>query len=389
MPRHRELIDFTVAWLGDAYRSEIQLPVSIANATQDSFRFVLHRDVISIQEDKYKLKNGALDLDKAVRDLLRRRTFKQLAAEQLILVTSKPYSDQDTADNYANLNLEGQCYYFEEGFSFTKNISLISTYIWDRLPSKPGIPITATPTRHRALEPYLLLAFAAIALNRLTGMRPHEETRGCLLDYCDDVRDIDRFFEIGHLCDQCERTIQIKRRDAEITLEQIDSVKKLLGKAIGREYKYDVAISFAGSERELAERLAAMLRDAGFKVFYDDFYPEELVGKNLTDFFDEVYRKNSRFCLILVSREYERRIWTTEERQRAQARAREEMGNDYIIPILVEDADLSGILKTTGYLSLEKYSLEQIAQIVIRKLQRILSRGAATESGVERNPGSP
>ena len=43
---------------------------------------------------------------------------------------------------------------------------------------------------------------------------------------------------------------------------------------------FDVAISFAGTEREHAQRLAETVRDAGYAVFYDDFYPEQLWGKN-------------------------------------------------------------------------------------------------------------
>ena len=43
---------------------------------------------------------------------------------------------------------------------------------------------------------------------------------------------------------------------------------------------FDVAISFAGTERELAEKLAEILRAAGIAVFYDNFYPEHLWGKN-------------------------------------------------------------------------------------------------------------
>jgi hypothetical protein len=42
---------------------------------------------------------------------------------------------------------------------------------------------------------------------------------------------------------------------------------------------FDVAISFAGREREQANRLAEILRQAGYAVFYDNFYPEQLLGQ--------------------------------------------------------------------------------------------------------------
>ena len=42
---------------------------------------------------------------------------------------------------------------------------------------------------------------------------------------------------------------------------------------------FDVAISFAGTERAEAEKLAEVVREAGYAVFYDNFYPEQLWGK--------------------------------------------------------------------------------------------------------------
>ena len=89
---------------------------------------------------------------------------------------------------------------------------------------------------------------------------------------------------------------------------------------------FDVAISFAGTERKFAQELATMVKDSGFSVFYDDFYPEYLWGKNFTDTFDEIFRKRARYCVIFVSKEYAERMWTNHERQSAQARALQEKG---------------------------------------------------------------
>ena len=61
---------------------------------------------------------------------------------------------------------------------------------------------------------------------------------------------------------------------------------------------FDVAISFAGTERKFAEELASRVRDAGFSVFYDGFYPEDLWGKNLVETFHEIYSKGARYCVI-------------------------------------------------------------------------------------------
>jgi hypothetical protein len=94
--------------------------------------------------------------------------------------------------------------------------------------------------------------------------------------------------------------------------------------------KFDVALSFAGTEREHAETLAKIVRGAGYSVFYDNDYEEHLWGKDLYVFFDEIYRKRSRFCVMFVSEQYRARMWTNHERQSAQARALEEKGAEYL-----------------------------------------------------------
>ena len=201
------------------------------------------------------------------------------------------------------------------------------------------------------------------------------ETRGYPFDYCDDVREIDRFFQGGRLCDECERFLEKSRRNGQITGEQLDSVKKLLLMARGREYEYDLATSFAGPERKLASQLSKIISEAGFKVFYDNSYTEDIIGKNGPEVLDEVFRKTSRFCVIFVSHEYGQRRWPKFEAESAKARALQEGRNDYIVPIVVEDSvvedgSLSDLLKDTFRLSLATHSLEQIAEIVIGRLRR-------------------
>ena len=114
---------------------------------------------------------------------------------------------------------------------------------------------------------------------------------------------------------------------------------------------FDIAITFAGSERGLAEQLARSLGNAGVAVFCDSFYPEHLWGKDLTVFFDEIFRKRSRYCVMFVSEEYVSRMWTTRERESALARAVAEKGKEYVLPIRVADVDVPGLSPTIGYLA--------------------------------------
>jgi len=133
-------------------------------------------------------------------------------------------------------------------------------------------------------------------------------------------------------------------------------------------YPFDVAFSFAGTERQLAEEIATIVRDAGFRVFYDNFYPEQLWGQDLVAKFDRIYRKESRFCVMFISKEYRDRIWTTHERRSATARALQERGNEYILPVKVEDVDIDGLAPTVGHVSLADYTAAQIADLLVKKL---------------------
>ena len=133
-------------------------------------------------------------------------------------------------------------------------------------------------------------------------------------------------------------------------------------------YVYDVAFSFAGTERRIAEEIATIVRNAGYKVFYDNFYPEQLWGQDLVATFDRIYRKEARFCVMFLSQEYRDRIWTTHERRSATARALQERGNGYILPVKVENVDIDGLAPITGYVSLGELSPAKIGELLVKKL---------------------
>lgn len=159
---------------------------------------------------------------------------------------------------------------------------------------------------------------------------------------------------------------QAARRTVELSRRVVQPIAR---PALSAPTEFDVALSFAGTERPHAEALAIRLKDAGVSVFYDNFFPEELWGKNLADFFDDIYRKRSRFCVMFVSAEYRDREWTNHERQSAQARAIKEKGNAYILPIKVDDTELPGMPPTIGYLPLA-LGIEQIGALLVSKLKK-------------------
>ena len=67
--------------------------------------------------------------------------------------------------------------------------------------------------------------------------------------------------------------------------------------------KYDIALSFAGENRAYVEEVAAGLKAAGVKVFYDAFEKANLWGKNLIDHLADIY-SNARYVVLFISKEY-------------------------------------------------------------------------------------
>jgi hypothetical protein len=91
----------------------------------------------------------------------------------------------------------------------------------------------------------------------------------------------------------------------------------VLDTAIADTLEFDVALSFASEDRAYVHSVATSLREAGARVFYDEFFSVELWGADLFEYFDRVFRQNSRFIVAFVSKHY-----VTNRGQRMSAVAR-------------------------------------------------------------------
>lgn len=134
--------------------------------------------------------------------------------------------------------------------------------------------------------------------------------------------------------------------------------------------KYHVALSFAGEDREYIEQVAVHLRDEGVDVFYDKFEEDDLWGKDLYTHLSDVYQKRAYFTVMFVSAAYGTKLWPNHERKSAQARAFTE-SREYILPAFFDESvEVPGLLRTTGYISLKNKSPEDLAKLIVSKLQK-------------------
>ncbi|KUO71687.1 MAG: hypothetical protein APF81_22885 [Desulfosporosinus sp. BRH_c37] len=132
------------------------------------------------------------------------------------------------------------------------------------------------------------------------------------------------------------------------------------------DFLYDVAISFAGEERHIAEEIATKLISEKVKVYYDIFFEAELFGSVLPDKFLSVFSVESRYCLILITKNYINKKWTDYERQSALSRQIAQHG-DYILPVIFKNGLLlPGLPDVIGYVKFS--STEKIVDLIVQKL---------------------
>jgi hypothetical protein len=131
--------------------------------------------------------------------------------------------------------------------------------------------------------------------------------------------------------------------------------------------KYHVALSFAGEDRAYVEKVALQLQAKKVDVFHDSLEEVDLWGKDLYTLLSEVYLRMPLFTVIFVSDSYRIKWWTNHERKCAQARAMD--NSECILPVYFDESiEVPRLLKTTGHISLEKKTPEQLANLIIQKL---------------------
>ena len=136
---------------------------------------------------------------------------------------------------------------------------------------------------------------------------------------------------------------------------------------MNQKKKFDIALSFAGENREYVERVAILLQQLGISVFYDSFEEPNLWGKNLYDYLSDIYQNQAKYTIVFISESYNEKLWTNHERQSMQSRALEE-NREYILPVRFDNTTVPGILNTTGYIDLRNKKPEELVEIIKKKL---------------------
>lgn len=132
--------------------------------------------------------------------------------------------------------------------------------------------------------------------------------------------------------------------------------------------EYDVAFSFAGEDRKYVEEVALLLQHKKIKIFYDEFYKAKLWGKNLQDFFYDLYKNKAQYVVIFISRHYLKE-WSNVERQAMLDRARSNTAQqEYILPVRFDSTEIPGLSSSICYIDANKTTPTELFNLIWEKL---------------------
>jgi hypothetical protein len=130
---------------------------------------------------------------------------------------------------------------------------------------------------------------------------------------------------------------------------------------------YQVALSFAGEQREYADAVARALRVRGIEVFYDQFEAVTLWGKDGAEFFQRLFAADTAYVVMFISSDYVAKKWTRHEGRAALSRAIAEE-REYVLPVRFDDSVVPGLPDTVQYLRATDYDPTALAALISEKI---------------------
>ena len=130
---------------------------------------------------------------------------------------------------------------------------------------------------------------------------------------------------------------------------------------------YQVALSFAGEQRDYVEEVAKHLEERSIAVFYDEFESVQLWGKDAVEAFHDVYSTRAKYVVMFISSDYVTKFWPRHERRSALSRMLKEEG-DYILPVRFDDTLVPGLPDTLFYLKAHENSPAELSAKIANRI---------------------
>ncbi|MCU1585485.1 MAG: protein of uncharacterized function [Microbacteriaceae bacterium] len=138
--------------------------------------------------------------------------------------------------------------------------------------------------------------------------------------------------------------------------------------------RYDIALSFAGAERDIAQMLNDALSDEELNVFFDTSEQDRILAENVEEYLAPIYKSEASFVVAILGPDYPDRIWTRFESVQFGQR----FGEKAVIPVWFKGQTYGAFdsSRAVGGFTLDKaFPLEpqiaELAGLLILKVQQL------------------
>ena len=142
--------------------------------------------------------------------------------------------------------------------------------------------------------------------------------------------------------------------------------------------QFQVALSFAGEQRDYVERVARGLQERSIAVFYDGFEEVSLWGRNGTEAFDKAFSQQAAYVVMFISQAYVAKAWPRHERRVILSRAIQEQ-REYVLPVRFDDTPVNGLPEDVIFLRANENTPEELVVKIAEKLGIKRFEGKASE----------
>ncbi|WP_170323756.1 toll/interleukin-1 receptor domain-containing protein [Cryptosporangium phraense] len=133
---------------------------------------------------------------------------------------------------------------------------------------------------------------------------------------------------------------------------------------------WEVALSYAGAQREYVERVATELGRLGVRCFFDRHQLAEIWGENLSDELVRIYGSQAAVVIVFGSAEYVQSSHTIAELT-AASRGEFQAPRPRVLAARFDDTPVPGISDDQAWIDLRGIAPEQFAEEISRKLDHL------------------
>jgi hypothetical protein len=145
---------------------------------------------------------------------------------------------------------------------------------------------------------------------------------------------------------------------------------------VKKDKEYDIAVSFAGEQRNYVAETVAACKALGLRVFYDEDKNNDWWGKNFIRDQREIYSSRTRYFVPFISTEYLSKPIPMDEFSAAMMTAVKQ-GDGYILPVLMDDVEVPADLlhPHIGYLRSGDYTPQKLAEQIRQRVSAAAQAG--------------